>query len=94
LLTIVWLHILFAVYVVPLFRRPGAKRPRGSWLGDKPEWQGVKQIQVWSIACGPASIGSGTNEMGADEEKVVRLTGWSFGLLAFFMLGLTILNHL
>jgi hypothetical protein len=32
--------------------------------------------------------------MGADEERVVRITGWSFGLLAFFMLGLTILNHL
>jgi hypothetical protein len=34
------------------------------------------------------------NEMSADEERVVRITGWSFGLLAFFMLGLTILNHL
>jgi hypothetical protein len=32
--------------------------------------------------------------MGADEEKVVHITGWSFGLLAFFVLGLTILNHL
>jgi hypothetical protein len=27
--------------------------------------------------------------MGADEERVVRITGLSFGLLAFFMLGLT-----
>jgi hypothetical protein len=32
--------------------------------------------------------------MGADEEKVARITSWSFGLLAFFVLGLTILNHL
>jgi hypothetical protein len=30
LLTIVWLHRLFAVNVFPLFRRPGEKRPRGS----------------------------------------------------------------
>jgi hypothetical protein len=30
LLTIVWLHRLFAVNVFLLFRRPGAKRPRGS----------------------------------------------------------------
>jgi hypothetical protein len=32
--------------------------------------------------------------MGADEEKVVRITSWSFGPLAFLMLGLTILSHL
>jgi hypothetical protein len=30
LLTIVSLHILFALSVFPLFRCPGAKRPRGS----------------------------------------------------------------
>src|SRR5271155_236597 len=46
LVTIGWLHRLFAVSVSPLFRRPRAKQPRGSRVGDKPEWQGVKQIQV------------------------------------------------
>jgi hypothetical protein len=30
--------------------------------------------------------------MGADEEKIARITSWSLGLLAFFVLGLTILD--
>ena len=37
------------------------------------------------------SIGPGMNE---HEDKVARFTAVSFGLLAFVMLGLTVLDHL
>jgi hypothetical protein len=34
------------------------------------------------------------NEMDLDEDKVMRFTAMSFGLLALVMLGLSVLDHL
>ena len=60
-------------------------------MGDKPQWHGVKHIQLSLTGFGCVSIGSGTNEAEMDEAKVTAI---SFGLLALVMLGLTVLDHL
>jgi hypothetical protein len=60
----------------------------GATSGEKPQWHGVKHIQHSSIGFGYVSIGSGM------KDKVPRFTAVSFGLLAFVMLGLSVLDHL
>ena len=63
-------------------------------MGDKPQWHGVKHIQLSSTGFGCVSIGSGMNEVGMDEDEVTRFTAVSFGLLAWFMFCLTIIDYL
>jgi hypothetical protein len=81
-------------FCFPLVQRAKCKTVAGPQRWGKPKWRGVKQINAWSIVSCSASIASGTNKAAMDEQKVVHITGWSFGLLASMMLGLTILNNL
>jgi hypothetical protein len=60
----------------------------GATGGEKPQWHGVKHIQPSSTGFGCVSIGSGM------KDKLARFTAVSFDLLAFVMLGLSVLDHL
>jgi hypothetical protein len=58
-----FLHGLFALSVFLSFSDPGANLRRELQVGDKPQWHGVKHIQLSSSGFGCVSIGSGTNEI-------------------------------